>query len=444
MKKSKYSKIALAAIIGAALIQAGPALAKQASADDNLSVYEYGPWGTMGAPAAGTEPATPLPGPNVAAVTFRDNPAQIVEVKKDAPVEVGPCAAGAPCGWTYEKDGYGGDYAEGALALARFEIPKLVLEPLDEGYGTDYGEGIISEASFKVSEPVFKNHGHLPIDSLLMVHSDTYYGLDGWYYAGEYRTSGYRNYNNNSTPAWFDALNTALGNDGASRPDWLVNIYTYGYDQPSENSDYRQSKMWGDISINVPAWELDLKVGEWEDYTYYTNGDMRYQTGYFVQGTTTTQVALDSRSGEVQVDYTGTTVINGTPWTASLNFRDHSWNAAFNDGADGKTSYPDSANNNIVGNVGFFASGKIVGPNLKTTSITAKDGIIDMNKSALQMALFGDKGHVLAGAGELVKTSTGTTDSGVSTGIADGRYTNRQWGDIVIAVENSVARQQTR
>ena len=71
MKKSSCSIMALATLVGSALILANPVLADQQNDQDDLSVYEYGAWGVMPPPSTGPEQAETLPLPEVAKISFR-------------------------------------------------------------------------------------------------------------------------------------------------------------------------------------------------------------------------------------------------------------------------------------------------------------------------------------------------------------------------------------
>lgn len=460
-KSSKYSKMILAAIVGTALVQAGPAAAKQNDNDDALSVYEFGPWGSMGAPAAGPWNSSPSPAPVTSfrpqqltkqerpGVNFRagdsnkytasftptspapasrflppkptddderpevDFPPGDSDQVTDSPSPTTPppeapqglCVAGSPCGWATNQRNWSTQTYDGTSGVYSYDSGEgsVALTPFEmTGMTLDTpntnGMGSVSNTTFIISAPLNDHHDLTQIHSLNMNGN---YELD-WVNID-----------------WTPGL-AALGATQAHAD-------TSGFETTYAPESSRYSTIYADVV--VPPWDVDIAIGEWRDGANTFTNEGKNQAlvgnrGMFVSGTSTAQVALDAlKAGQVTINYVGQTLSGGSPVSASINFGTNQWDASFNGGQDNAQVWKDVNNGNLSGGVGFIASGHTSGPNLITDKLSALDGTINKSDSTLQSAVFGTKAQVLAGGYEIVKSRT------------DGSYTNGRNSDVFVSVE---------
>ncbi len=378
MKKMKYAKIALAAVISAALLQGGTALAKKKG---ELSVYEWGPWAVMARPAAG---------PQFVTFTPKGNPDPYHPTP--VPVPQGPCTAGQPCGWAtyslFTKTSYNEDSGSestttysGSL-LARFALSIQSLQnPADDASTT---------------EPSFRYMVDSPINLPSGLKTTDYPSVASQWLPG-FITSNQRG----------DVFN--ISNKQISLPS-DVN-FIYGWTGKLNNG----SSVGGAVLGSNP-WDLDIVVGGWKkvESTTDSNGNTTTvgtgtslaQSDYFIYGTTTNLAALDRlHARSVKATYTGFTLVNQTPLTINVYFDSRTWDGHWNNGHESSLVIkPDRLGvYHATGHMRIDASGPLSGPNLIVHTISGGKGVTITPNSVLQNAVFGNNARVVAGGYQMTE-----------------------------------------
>ncbi len=424
MKKMKYAKIALAAVISAALLQGGTALAKKKG---ELSVYEWGPWAVMARPAAG---------PQFVAYTPKGNPDPYHPTPK--PVPPTPPVEGQHVGWaTYSLYSSKTVYVEGEdgkpVATQQIENKGSILadfvmsiQPADEQTPVQYRGNVLGFANIKASYTVYP-----PILAKLAdypkVASPEMPGLSPMNIV----------YDPDGT---FTDIQGVLGTVPAAAKLKIIPFYAEkGIGSIGSVAPGTFSAVEGLVLKSEP-WNLDMVVGGWGNEVRQANGDFESTDyGTFVYGTTTSLAAIDGlQAGNVTAHYTGTTMVNRTPVDITIDFGNGSWHGSWNGGADGDNVKVVKGSLNVwhaTGNMGFNARGTLSGANLITKSISAGDGTVDLAKSVVENAVFGNKAQIVGGGYQITKTLTNRAYNNV-----DGYpvTTTATQADITIAVDKKL------
>ncbi len=426
MKKMKYAKIALAAIISAALLQGGTALAKKKG---ELSVYEWGPWAVMARPAAG---------PQFVSFTPKDNP----DPYHPTPIPVPPVPPPTPppvvdhyAGWaTYSLHSSKTVYIEGedgkpvaiqqqkdrGSLLASFVMS---IQPTDEQTTVQYPDlfglqsGVANiKASYTVDSPTHMPPGISSLDDLAILYprvvSPEMPGV----------SPGVIYDDPNGT---FTDIQSVLGTSPADAKLKITPFYAEEGVVPQNTKTYSGV---GGLVIKSEPWNLDMVVGAWSNRIEQDNGDFE-QTNYepFIYGTTTSTAAIDGlQAGNVTVHYTGTTLANQTSVAMTINFGNGTWSGSWNGGVDGANvqTYTDSLGVvHATGHMGFNAAGHLSGSNLTADRIFATDAT--SISGVVENAVFGNKAQMVGGGYQITKTVTG-------------RYENATQADITIAVDQKL------
>lgn len=387
MKMTKYSRIALAAVVSIGLAQS-MALAKNAD-DEDKSVYNWGPWDKMITPAAGPAPVfvAQLPQGFNYQPPVNPNPPT-----PEPPVDNEPVYRGYATDFYWAEhyqdndssDSYGYSYTAG-LEPAQFELDAEFNPEL----GT--GEGGTVVASFGVN-PYNTDPNFPPVASIEMT---------GNYYDGDFEDYG-----------------ASFWADGYGDPDG---------DGPIVSQD---SEIW-DATI-APPWLGDFSGGEWYNRTAialsvdtpegYYGGD-----GIWVYGLETPlDVITNLIAGNITAVYDGYSQSysccgegsNLTPVRITVNFGDGTWTGVWNNGADGSVETSTLANGQlyVFGDVGYRAGGVINGANIVSDAaqFSADDGTIDQERSVIRGNFFTSNGNVLAGVTDIIKTTVDSETALVS------------------------------
>lgn len=368
------SRSVLAAGVAFALA-AGPVAANtKHKANDDDSVYSWGPWAVL-APAAGGHPVALL---NLSTQNTPRNSKNTPQVRQPTITVQGPCVAGAACGFaTYARDS--------AYVPANGET-----ETGPQGY-----HGGPVPASFETT-----------VAALVAAATNGTEGQSASYVVTPTNPgdSAYPQVSVQNLPVGQTAANAMVGSATQTTFHRALGPAT-----PAERFDHK-SEVTGVLPY---AANPDVVAGTWSDGTlhyvaysvlatvdniiYNRTPDHTGGSGQFVTGITTSQLDLDKlQAGDVQASYGGSMLANGTPVAITVDFGHGTWNGSWghSTGAlDTSGAHIEHLSNGdyLVGQVAFTASGTISGANVVSNKLS--DGLT----GKVQGAFFGKNAGALGG-----------------------------------------------
>lgn len=130
----------------------------------------------------------------------------------------------------------------------------------------------------------------------------------------------------------------------------------------------------------------------------------------FVAGTPTPAATIDTlRTGNMTVDYQGTSYLNATPVDVRVNFGNSTWSGSWNKGATGDIT-PDNVTGCVKGEVGFTASGTVAGNQFGgTVAGTSTPGMTV--EGTVGGTIYGNAAQNVGGIADVRVTPAGSADS---------------------------------
>lgn len=346
---------------------------------------EWGPWEQFIQPAA--------PGPSLVFLPqlrelYRILP--VVGAEEESPYKYMGYSMWWNSSWSHDYGGgeYGDVYEQHGPFPGRFGLNLETTGPGEEynsGYYYQYTRYPIeadwgNTPLFGSPTPRFSVSG--PLSGYLYDYVDDYYYGDNF---GADRSDS------------ADGENDYAYVSGYTKHNW----WWYGY---TGNEDVAVG--WFDRSVS-----RYVSGGDGEDsYTESWDG----AEGYYVVGQTTPAADLQSlRVNAITATYDGST--SGwwsgypAPVHMEVNFGTGNWTGSWNNGQDGAVSFhTDSGGREYVhGQVGFNASGKVVGANFSATQLSANDGTVTGNVAG---SFYGPEARTAAGVVDIVKSTEGYTN----------------------------------
>ena len=365
------------ALFTAASIQS-VAFAKAKDEDDD-SVRSWGRWATLVQPAAG---------PPAANVALAGLGLPIVEIIPEPPVPPVPvpadgCDAGALCGY-------------GVIGQSRIQI-SLVNDPLNTVNGPQLATpGLEPRPVFvlpplQLSGPVSNGIFAPPVPITLTIDS-------------------------NSTPGL--GLNLTGQNVFIYPVSPVVTEWGFFEISGSNRLDIRGVTLdlgtlfaYGTIFEEVTA---PVVFPDLFDQTITRAAFIVGETSSLVDVAAAEAAVTDVSAGTAVASYSGFTLLSNSTVDISVDFGNDSFIATVNGGTDGIVSEQlnSDGSTSLIGNVGFVASGDIVGVNIVANNISATDA--SAISGDFVGSFFGDEAGVLAGTADIDKT----------TADVDGNYTD--------------------